>query len=266
MPDDMTKTAPPMGHNQGPLLEPEALMAEVRARNGHLANRAADLVAGVARWRERYADKDGRPVIPDDDAMRATVDFLGKQLKPHADAIEQARKDAKAPLLDVTRQLDAYFSVTLAGALADAMKTVRAAAEAYANRKAAEEAQRRREEAQRLAAEAARAAELARQTSNDATMERALDLEQQAIDTAQEARGARAGMDAAKTTGDLGGGASLAGRWVATVTDPKKVPRKFCEPSMTLINAEMRTNMVGGECKAVIAGVSFTFERSLRVR
>lgn len=267
MPDDLSTTTapPPAGHNQGPLLDADTFMEEVGRRYGHLAARAVDLVVGIERFRDKYI-VDGRVVIPDEDAQRVAIDFLAKQIKPHLGAIETSRKDAKGVILDVGRRVDAYFTVTLGKALADGEALVRGAVQAFALKQAEEDARRRREEAERLAAEAARLAERAQEQRSDAVMGAALDLEQRAIDTAAGAQGARAGMSAAKVTGDMGGAAHLQGTWKHRITDPKKVPRQFCAPSDTLIVAEMRANIVGGECRAVIKGVEFFFERSVRIR
>lgn len=268
MPDDMRTTAPPppAGHNQGPMLDADSFMEELARRYGHLAQRAAELVAGIERFREKYANADGRVVIPDDDTQRTAIDFLRKQIMPHLDGIGESRKEAKAPILDVGRRLDAYFNETLGKALADGAGVVRSAIEAFAIRKADEEAKRKREEAERLAREAARVAERAQETGSDALTGAALDLEQRALDAAADAKGPRAGMAAAKATGDMGGSAHLTGKWNFRITNPRKVPRAFCTPSDVLIVAEMRANTVNGECKASIPGVEFFFERSVRVR
>lgn len=271
MPDDMTKTAPPpMGHNSGeppPLLDADTLMTEVKLRHGHLATRSTELLDAINDWLGKNTDANGRAIIADDDMQRRAVDLLGLQVKPHTDAIETTRTTVKAPIIAAGRAVDAYFNGTLAKDLTDAAAKVRTAVAAYANRKAQEEAERQRKEAERFAQEAARAADAARQANSSAAMETALDLEQQAIDAQRRASAPNAGKEAARVTGDFGGGAHMAGRWVARVIDPKKVPRRLCAPDMALINAEMRANTTkDGRCTASVSGVEFTYERNVRIR
>lgn len=266
MPDDIATIIEPqakIGHNSGdpgPLINIEDLRDELAMRFRARAERVAELTAGIARWREQSAGG-----IVDDDFAGRTTDFLS-QIKREADAIETARKDMKAPVLQAGKIIDAFFEDTLALDLKNGMAAMREALRDFLDRKAEAEAARRAAEAKRQAEESARALAEAEKTGDEAQRMHGLAAEERAIEEARASQAPRAGMDVAKAAGDLGGKAGLRGTWKWRVTDAKKVPKKYLVISDALVNAEMRANTRNGECSASIPGIEFYLEKTVAVR
>lgn len=200
---------PPIGHNNPPQPLTVAEIGEhVIAETLDLAARREELLAGVARFHEKFA------TISDDETCGKASDFAGGKgaIAAWLAKAETKRVELKEPFLTGGRIVDGFFK-ELREPLEAAQKAIRAKATIYlaAKEEAAREAARKEAEAA-----ARRAAEAERAAMRSLTTE-ALDAASQA---AQEAEQAQAHADAApaehsRVYGHLGTTMSLRAPWKA---------------------------------------------------
>lgn len=200
---------PPIGHNRPPQpLTLEEISAHVISESLELTKRREELLAGVARFREKF------PTITDDETCGKASDFAGGKGAMNAwlTTAETKRETLKKPFLDGGRVIDGFFK-ELRGPIEAAQKEIRAKALAYMNEKEEREREIARKEAEAAAKRAAEAERAALRTLDTEALERA-------AQAAQEAEAAQAHADAkpaehTRVYGHLGTSMSVRQTWKA---------------------------------------------------
>lgn len=228
-----------------------------------LVKRRDEILAGAARFHALYADG-----IPDEEVQGRAADFAGAKgiMGTFLTECTSNRTAEKAPFLNGGRAVDAFFG-TLTDPVAKCQLDVRAKMTAYATKLEAVRREAARLEAERLAAEAAVAQDQAIETMDEAAL-------QHAADVSEEAEAAQALADAkpaelSRVRGELGTVVSLRARYVADYerSDLLKLvkavaageaPLEYLAFNTTRINYAIRSEKV-----RVIPGVVIKEERTV---
>ena len=277
-------SAPGLGHNRPPgptpIIVTDTLADDLRVEWAHLYVRRDALLAAVAAWIEDHP----RGVADDEDARLAS-DQLGQVLR-EVDVIDKSasagiRAEVKRPIIEAGRIVDGIFKAELADQLRAAAERLRAPLAQFERQRQAAiraEQERQRQEAARLAAEEQRlrqaeadrlAAEAARRPMDDAALARAIAAEEDALAAGSAPSPAfePPPRETQRIYGDMGTVSHLATVWKAVIRDPAAVPRQYCTPSQSLIDAAMKASRVGkGPPTVSIPGVDFVEDTSLRTR
>ena len=277
--NSMTEKPPTIGDNLPPfdpkdIVNLKILADQLRAAYKHKFARRDELIAAAENWKANHTitDDEGKTylVVADDDDQAASTDQLA-QILSEIDSCHGKPNSvhtlAKEPFLKGGRVVDSVLNVELAGKLREAAGPLQIAMTTYAKAKEDRIRREQQEEAQRLADIAQKAFEAAQANQAPASLEDAMQAEQDALDASEAATNIKS-PEASRTYGELGTVSSLAGTWKAKVTNMDKVPRAYLIANMPVIEAAMKSSRdkKSGKPTIVIPGVEFEFEQSLRVR
>lgn len=250
-----------LGHNSNSIdlalvLDPEQLLADLKAGTTELFTRRDELVTAFERFQTATANG-----LADDEAAGKAGDFvrmLGDLLK----TADTRRTTIKAPVLEAQRVIDNFFKRDLADPVDAAKRAVSASISSYvaARERAEREARQAAAEAQRR--EAQRLAEEAERTQNAATMDRALDAEARAEQTAAAPVAPPPVRSGLGTTVS-----SRKGPIKMRVTDIDKVPRAYLVPSEPMLLGYAKAHAAAIDAgQQPIPGVEFYREVTANIR
>lgn len=260
MSDAATVTAPGPGHNREALdlslaLDPDQLLADLKADTAPLLRRTDDLVAAFGRF--AAVTKDG---IADDEAVAKAGDFA-RQLGAHVTAVDARRTVVKAPVLAAQRTIDGYFKGHLSDPVEQAKTAVVRRIEDYQRRQREAAALRAREEADRQRAEAARLAAEAERQRSTALMDAAVEAE------ARAEQAAIAPVVREPVRSDFGTTVGTrVGPWKVRVTDISKVPPAFLLINEQVLVATAKTDPRVAAGEQPVPGVEFYRETRAAIR
>lgn len=201
----------------------------------------AALIEDCAGTIEDYTKPDGSFVIETDEQDAEAAELLGRVLSfagAKSGMVDKAREAFKRPILDAGTAIGSdkqgpFFNI--AASVEVAAAPIRRASLNYKVAKDARIKREAAEAAKKLADEAALQERMAARGSQNVTFEEVA----QTYQRANEAQLVADAKPAARTMarGDRAGSSTLVYKREAVITDRVLVPRAFCEPSQSLIDA-----------------------------
>lgn len=258
----MTIDVANLGHNSGDMTLAQQIGENLAEKHKDIKDRAAEL-NGMLERAPKAVDN-----VTDADKLSEAV----RQCTAFLKVANETRIAEKEPFLSAGRAVDGFFQKLASdvektkSALLQVRTAYDVAVERAARMQREEDARRAREEADRARQEAERiAAEARSKAAIERAAEQAAVAEQRAEEAHQETKATAAELTRTRT--DSGVLTSLKSEWVPEIIEPKKVPRKYCQPDEKLLRAAVKSAVnADGECPLEIPGVRIYRKYASQVR
>lgn len=214
-------------------LAPDLIRQMIEAETEPLKKRRDELVGMCQRFGAAF------PTIDNEEADQKAAEVLAvcaRFITAKTGRVDAAREAFKKPVLDASNAIGSANNgpfAALSIAVETAMQPVKRASIAYKAEVARKEREKREAEAKFLEAQAKLAEKLAERRGTGMA-----DAAQAAVEADAARKAANVSTaDLTRTHGDAVGVSSLRYRRVAKIVNAALVPRQYCSPDMTLINA-----------------------------